>query len=113
MKTKEPLATPNTLPPVGKEDVLASGVLLRGKVLSRTRRQSQGKDGKARFLIELSVLGGGGVFVVQRWSDLAVPPDLPVVGADVELPIRVGSYMQSGVPKIRMVWATSDQSGAF
>ena len=66
--------------------------MIRGKVLCRTRRETKGSDGKALFIITLSILATQGVFVVQRWADVPIPKELPFVGEQVELPIRISAY---------------------
>ncbi len=68
---------------------------------------------RANIPIALSILAAQGVYVVQRWSDVALPPDLPVVGQQVELPVRVSAYLQAGVPRVRYVWETADDSHSF
>ena len=113
MKNRENTANPTPHSGGADGDLLPGGALLRGKVVSRNRRQTQSKDGKARFMIALSIMATQGLFVVQRWSDVALPPDLPVVGQQVELPVRVSAYLQAGVPKVRYVWDNADDSHSF
>ena len=113
MRSKESTVSPTSNNQGAVGDLLPGGPVLRGKVLSRNRRQTQSKDGKARFMIALSIMATQGVFVVQRWSDVALPPDLPVVGQQVELPVRVSAYVQAGVPKVRFVWDNVDDTHSF
>jgi hypothetical protein len=89
------------------------GAVIRGKVLCRTRRQTKAKDGRTLFIISLSILASHGIFEVQRWAEEAMPKELPVVGQQVELPVRISAYLQSGVPKVRLVWEDGQISGAF
>jgi hypothetical protein len=89
------------------------GAVIIGKVLCRTRRESKSKDGTTRFMISLSILAQQGVFVVQRWADEALPKDIPVVGQDVQLPVRIDAYLQAGVPKVRLVWADGGSTETF
>jgi hypothetical protein len=50
---------------------------------------------------------------VQKTTEEATPGDLPVVGQEVEMPVRISAYLQAGVPKVRLAWADAESSGAF
>jgi hypothetical protein len=76
-------------------------------VISRTRREVKNNEGRVRFNITVVILAGTNVYNVSRWSDVPLPPDLPVVGQKVEVPVRLGTFMQGGVPKTRLEWADS------
>jgi hypothetical protein len=95
------------------EDAFPPGAVISGKVLCRTRRESKNREGITRFLISLSILARQGVFVVQRWTDEAMPKDLPVVGQEVHIPVRIDAYLQAGVPKVRLVWADAEGAATF
>ena len=95
------------------QEPFPAGAVISGKVLCRTRRESKSKDGATRFMISLSVLAQQGIFVVQRWADEAMPKDLPVVGQQVQLPVRIDAYVQAGVPKVRLVWAGNETAASF
>ena len=108
----EPAVVQRTQNPPDQES-LPPGVVVRGKVLCRTRRQTKAKDGRTLFIISLAILARHGVYEVQRWAEEAMPKELPVVGQQVELPVRMSAYLQSGVPKVRLVWEDGQSSGAF
>src|SRR5262249_15343930 len=92
---------------------LAPGPMVCGQVMSRTRRETKTKDGQTRYNIALSLLSSQGIVVVERWSDEAMPKDLPVVGQQVELPVRVSAYLHGTVPQVRMVWGDDRAASAF
>jgi hypothetical protein len=94
-------------------DQSIGGAIIRGRVISRSRREVKNREGHLRYNISVAVLAGAGVFVIQRWSDEALPADLPVVGQDVEIPVRLGAYVQGGVPKVRVEWENGETTGAF
>jgi hypothetical protein len=64
-------------------------------------------------MISLSVLAQQGVFIVQRWAEQPTPKDLPVVGQEVQLPVRIDALLQAGVPKVCLVWTDGQLSNDF
>jgi hypothetical protein len=64
-------------------------------------------------LISLSILAQQGVFIVQRRADQPTPEDLPVVGQDVQLPVRIDADLQAGVPKVRLVCTDGQSADSF
>jgi hypothetical protein len=105
--------TPQKAQRSAEQGPIPPGAAIRGKVLCRTRRETKTKDGRTRFIITLSILGSQGLFAVERWAEEPTPADLPVVGQEVELPVRISAYLQAGVPKVRLAWADAESSGAF
>lgn len=95
------------------QEPFAPGAVIRGTLLARRRREVQQKDGKTRYIIGLTVLAKQGVFIVDRWSDVPMPVDLPVVGQQVELPVRISAYVQAGVPKVRIAFDDGQSEGNF
>ena len=100
-------------PDSGPCGIPQTGCLVRGKVLSRARREVKNKLGETRFMITLSLAGSTGAYVIQRWSDDALPQDVPVVGQDVEIPVALTAYLQAGVPKVRMSWLSEEMGEPF
>ncbi len=121
MRNKEATLTPaaeepqsvQRTPSATEPSSFPAGAMIRGKLLARKRREVKSKDGKLRYLITLTTLAKQGVFLVDRWSDVPVPEDLPVVGQDVTLPIRISAYVQAGVPKVRIGYDDGKSEGAF
>ena len=66
-----------------------------------------------RYTISLSILAQQGVFIVQRRADQPTPEDLPVVGQDVQLPVRIDADLEAGVPKVRLVWNEGQSADSF
>ena len=113
MKSKDETAVIPVQAQATDKSPFPEGTVVSGKLVSRTRKQTKNKEGKVVFLISLSILAAQGMFIVDRWSDEALPADLPVVGQQVRLPIRITPYVQAGVPKIRLVWTASDATETF
>ena len=120
MRSKEPsplAATDTPLPGVPPEANTLfgtdTGLVVRGRVMYRTRREAMSKEGTKRFLISLAVMAPRGVYTVDRWSDIANPTDIPAVGASVEFPVRLSANVQAGIPKIRYTYDDGQMAGVF
>src|SRR5438093_3447540 len=86
------------------------GVIVSGTLMGRTRRVFRTKEGKSRYLIALAVAIPGTVAMVERWADEAVPPGLPMLGAEVTIPVAVRAYVHRGSPHYRLLWGEGDSA---
>lgn len=68
------------------------GLLLRGVLQGRRRKEFKKEGQPTRWLITLAVLAAGTTHQVDRWSDEKAPADLPAVGAEVSLPVEVRTF---------------------
>jgi hypothetical protein len=74
------------------EAITTGGLLLSGECIGRKRRKMALKDGGSRYVITLTLLGGGQMHNVDRWCDTAQPNDLPAIGEEVLLPVKLRHF---------------------
>ena len=92
-------------------DKVEAGLRLCGRVAGRTRRMFPAREGKpARVLILLAISTGGQTETVEHWGELA-PSDVPAVGSEVNLPVRVRCYSGRNMAQYRLVWGDDTESG--
>ena len=91
------------------------GLYLSGQCIGRQRREFPGKDGKpTRFVIVVTVLTADGVHKPERWSDTAMPSDVPAVGDHVCLKVRIGLFTpKGGGTGYRLSWGPPDNGTEF
>jgi hypothetical protein len=79
------------------------GLVLRGEVVARKRREARQGE-KTRFCITLFVRGRERTYQADRWSDSPVPPGTPALGDKVELQVFAGAYLSHGMAMSRLSW---------
>ena len=93
------------------EATLEPGLRLCGMVVGRTRRVFPAREGKpARVLILLAVTTAGRTETVEHWGELS-PGDVPAVGAEVNLAVRVRCYNGRSMAQYRLVWGDDTGQG--
>jgi hypothetical protein len=92
---------------------IPSGVFIAGNVVARRRREVVNKSGQTRFLITMAILAKMGLFQIERWSETSLPEDIPVVGQEVSIPVKIGAYLINGQPRVRLEWVNEKTDGSF
>ena len=54
-----------------------------------------------------------GLFQIERWSEITMPEDIPVVGNHVTIPVKISAFLASGYPRVRWEWINDKTDGSF
>jgi hypothetical protein len=88
------------------------GLLLRGTVVARKRREAKQGD-RTRFCLTLFVRTAVQTYQVDRWADSPLPQGTPEVNEKVEMPITVGAYLSHGMAMARLSWGSTASGSDF
>lgn len=66
-----------------------------------------------QWLLTLLVSHGGGVDAADRWADKMDPGEVPPVGTEVGLPVRLAAFLVRGRPVARLEWGAESAAEPF
>lgn len=118
MKAKAPSEAAPARAGTSSEDPLLSGpetgLFIRGSIMGRRRRAFVSKaNGTTRYVITLAVLTTGGLYKVDRWSDVQTPTDTPAIGQLVALPVNLVYYQGRNGTQAKLTWGTAEAADSF
>lgn len=104
------------MPPRASNDkvpVIPAGLVMIGVLAGRRRRKVPMKDQSQRYCFALTVRTEDRVERVERWSDEAMPEDMPVVGEKVAIPVRVRLFTSGTGLQYRLVYQDEEAGEEF
>lgn len=103
----------STVAVIDPKEFALDGLYLSGQVIGRQRREFDGKGGKKRFVISLTLLTAQGTFKPERWTDTPLPSDVPTVGQHVCLRVGLTVYQGKGGTNFRLTWGEDNSGETF
>jgi hypothetical protein len=61
----------------------------------------------------LTIEGAHESHTAEMWSDSRMPPELPHTGDEVQLPVKIRTFVQGGTAKHTLIFGSSQQGEEF